>query len=101
MNNAFADYGCFNVKVEYDRVPIRHIAVQCPYCGKWFRAFDVLIGPNKLEYNSDVRQASFKCPVCSIVFGKVNLSTETANIIECTCAEDVYKDCLTKKVTWE
>ena len=32
----------FNVRVEYESTPIRHIAVQCPKCGKWFKGWDIV-----------------------------------------------------------
>ena len=31
----------FNVRVEYEPLPIRHIAVQCPNCKKWFRGWEI------------------------------------------------------------
>ena len=33
-----------NVRVEYESTPIRHIAVQCPYCSKWFNGRDIFNG---------------------------------------------------------
>lgn len=31
----------FNVRVEYEPLPIRHIAVQCPECKNWFHGMDM------------------------------------------------------------
>jgi hypothetical protein len=31
----------FKVRIEYDRIPIRHVAVQCPACEKWFHGNDI------------------------------------------------------------
>ena len=91
-----------NIKVEYDPTPIRHIAVQCPYCGRWFKGYDILISSNNnLAFSYDIKSAVFKCPVCTHAFGLREQENLILNIMDCSSSEEVYKDCLTKKVTWE
>ena len=34
-------YKKVNVKVEYDRIPIRHMAVQCPDCKNWIGTMNI------------------------------------------------------------
>lgn len=92
----------FNVRVEYESTPIRHIAVQCPKCEKWFygwdivkeeRAFDVL------RYKHDINWTEFKCPVCKEEFGGIQ-NNDKANIKEVGHPE-VYDGCLQRKEVWE
>ena len=57
----------FNVRVEYESTPIRHIAVQCPKCGKWFHGWDIVKGERAfdvLRYAHDINWTEFECPVC-------------------------------------
>lgn len=92
----------FNVRVEYESTPIRHIAVQCPECGKWFYGWDVVKGENAfdvLRYAHDIDWAEFKCPVCEKEFGG-RQHNDKANIKEVGHPE-VYKDCLQRKEVWE
>ena len=82
----------FNVRVEYECAPIRHISVQCPSCGNWFFGCDVT--NDDLLYSGDIYFAEFKCPVCDESF------SEDCSIEEVSYPE-VYDGCLKKKVTWE
>ena len=59
-----------NYKVEYDRIPIRHLAVQCPECDRWFNANDIVLTPEKIRYYSELVSTLFKCPVCFSLFGR-------------------------------
>ena len=91
-----------NVRVEYESTPIRHIAVQCSYCGKWFCGWDVVVSNNSLRdlrYDSDIHFAEFQCPVCGKGFGGLQ-NNDAPNIEEVGSAEKCYKDCLQKKEVW-
>lgn len=91
-----------NVRVVYESTPIRHIAVQCPHCGKWFSGYDVFVGDalRDLCYDDDIDFADFKCPVCEKGFGNI-VHGEKVEIKEVGDADECYKDCLRQKVTWE
>ena len=90
-----------NVRVEFDPAPIRHIAVQCPKCGKWFRGWDIHKGEFRdLRYNHDIDFAEFECPVCEAEFGGIQ-HAEKVFIKSVGSAEECYKDCLQKKEIWE
>lgn len=78
-------------RIDYDPTPIRHIAVQCPHCEKWFEGRDIT--KDSLQFEYQLRFATFHCPVCGETFdGDVE--------VEEVMYPDVYKDCLKKKVTW-
>ena len=91
----------FNVRVEYERVPIRHIAVQCPKCNNWFHGEEIVDDDCQLEYSSDISYATFKCPICEKRFGGIQ-HAHTPNI-EQVRFPLIYEGCLQKKVTtvWE
>lgn len=87
------------IRVEYDPAPIRHIAVQCPKCGRWLRGYDIT--EDKLEYEYQIYYAQFHCPICDKIFG-ADERYNFANVqIEETGYPDVYKDCLERKEVWE
>ena len=91
-----------NVRVEYEATPIRHIAVQCPACGRWYRGHD--ISDSDLQYEYQIHFATFTCPVCGEIFGytfETRGVCRTINVTECSSSEEVYKDCLRRKETWE
>ena len=88
-----------NVRIEYDPTPIRHIAVQCPKCEKWFHGRDIT--KDKLQYECDVYYAQFECPICGKIFG-ADMYTDWDKVhIEEVPYPNVYKDCLEKKEVWE
>lgn len=87
----------FNVRVEYECTPIRHIAVQCPDCKNWFRGWEIT--KDELRYSSDVNYAVFTCPVCEKEFGGIQ-HADAPNIEEVGYPK-VYEECLEKKVTWQ
>lgn len=92
-----------NVRVEYESTPIRHIAVQCPKCEKWFNGRDIINGDwlRDLMYDYQIYYAQFECPVCGKIFGADAYNNYASlNIKECESSE-VYKDCLQKKEVWE
>lgn len=91
----------FNVKVEFDNIPIRHIAVQCPKCNNWFHGWDIIKGDNpfdELRYKHQINWAEFKCPVCEKEFGGLQ-HNDGANIKEVGGSE-VYEGCLQRKEIW-
>lgn len=92
----------FNVRVEYESTPIRHTAVQCPICGKWFNGWDIVKGNGAFEvlrYDHDIKWAEFECPVCGTEFGGLQ-HNDKANIEEMIYPE-IYNECLKRKETWE
>lgn len=84
------------VRVEYEPTPIRHIAVQCPYCGKWFDGIEIVEGNWDLSYDYQLHHVSFECPLCVKHFG-VQYDDEID--VEEVSYPDVYKEVLRKKVT--
>lgn len=89
----------FNVRVEYESTPIRHIAVQCPKCKKWFRGWEIT--EDELRYSSDIHYTVFECPICEKEFGGIQ-HADNPNIKEVSYPE-VYDGCLKRKetVSWE
>lgn len=93
-----------NVRVEYESVPIRHIAVQCPKCGKWFNGRDIVNGDwfQDLMYSYQIYYAQFECPVCGKIFGGDECrDLSNVRIQEVGSSEECYKDCLQRKEVWE
>lgn len=94
----------FNVRVEYDNRPIRHIAVQCPKCNKWFNGWDIVDSSpyshpfEELKYDYNIRWATFTCPVCGEEFGGMH-NADKPNIEEVAYPE-VYDGCLERKEVW-
>ena len=93
-----------NFRIEYGSAPIRHIAVQCPHCGRWFHGSDIT--ENSLLYDYEIKMAEFKCPVCDTKFSCYNshnydVEVCDAHAAECWSAEEVYAGCLTRKEVWE
>ena len=89
----------FNIRVEYDATPVRHLAVQCPNCKRWFHGRE--ISSDEILYKHDVCFALFTCPICDEEFGfHFDGSFDDYEISEVGYPE-VYKDALEKKVTWE
>lgn len=86
----------FNVRVEYESAPIRHIAVQCPGCKKWFRGCDIT--EDVLQNDCDVDFAVFECPVCGRAFGGIQ-HADKPNIEE-VGYPDIYEGCLKRKEVW-
>lgn len=95
----------FNIKVEYDSRPIRHIAVQCPKCSKWFNGWDIVVTSRysspfeELRYDYNINWVGFTCPICEEEFGGMQ-NGDKPNIEECSYPE-IYDDVLTKKEVWE
>lgn len=86
------------IKVEFEPTPIRHMAIQCPGCEKWFHQADIVHG-DWIRYAYEIEAyTKCKCPVCGNEFdlGNVELD-ERVNFPE------FYDKCAKKKVTveWE
>lgn len=96
-----------NVRVEYESTPIRHIAVQCPGCERWYDGREIT--RDKLQFEYQIPFAEFTCPYCGRIFGndklgralQPDLHGEKINIRECWSAEEVYHGCLRRKEVWE
>lgn len=89
-----------NVKIMYDPAPIRHIAVQCPDCKRWFNGQD--IAEKELEYGYELYNTQFTCPVCGKIFGSSAYSDHRdVKVEECDRHSDVYKDIYRKVEKWE
>lgn len=93
-----------NFRVEYEPTPIRHIAVQCPSCGRWYHGNDIT--EDDLFYDYQAEMAEFQCPVCQTKFSCVDYCHDGVEICgthieECGSAEEVYAGCLTRKEVWE
>ena len=98
-----------NVKVVYGAAPISEIAVECPKCKRWFHGRDITVYP--LEYEPDISNAYFKCPVCGENFtgfddvefpGCPELTFKESNVdIETVLPSECYKDCVKSRAVWE
>lgn len=88
-----------NVRVTYEPTPIRHIAVQCPRCEKWFNGKDIT--KDKLEYDYQLYHAQFNCPACGKIFGADAYNNYATLYIEEMSYPEIYKDCLQRKEVWE
>lgn len=92
------------VRVEYEAAPIRHVAVQCPKCKRWFYGRDIVKGSKfrGLMYEADIMFSEFHCPICNNDFGYINAYTKDRVYIEkVSSAEECYNGCLEKKEVWE
>ena len=89
-----------NVRVEYEATPIRHIAVQCPKCEKWFNGREITY--SEIHYDYQICRAQFECPICGKIFGG-NEYQGFANVIiqEVGSATECYAGCLQRKEVWE
>lgn len=92
----------FNVRVEYENTPIRHIAVQCPKCDNWFHGWDIVKEEEAfdvLRYAHDINWVEFECPVCGEEFDGLQ-DNNKVNIEEVEYPE-IYDGCLERKEAWE
>jgi transposase-like protein len=95
----FRDKKPFNLRVELDPAPIRHIAVQCPRCQKWFYGHEIAAEGCSLMYDYQIEFTTFTCPLCHEDFG---YGTEYSNDhIERSSHPEIYDGVLTKKTVWE
>lgn len=84
-----------NMKIEYDDIPIRHLAIQCPYCKSWFIGHDIIKGD--CSYKHQLSEAECECPKCSMEF-KIDYRSD---MDESGDFPGFYDNCLRQKVTWE
>ena len=89
----------FNIRVELDPAPIRHIAVQCPFCQKWFYGYDIVHPGHELTYDYQIGYATFECPLCNKEFGSGTEYNDEQ--IERSSHPEIYDGVLTKKTIWE
>ena len=85
-----------HIRLELDPAPVRHIAVQCPSCKRWFHG--QAIADNWIQFEHEINFTKFDCPVCGHPFGAFEYGDE---IIIDTDYKDIYEGCLQKKETWE
>ena len=84
------------LKVEFESCPVRHLAIQCPDCNKWFHQADVTLKTwisNESEINEFTK---CECPVCGCKFDLGNVEYD-----ETVSFPEFYENCATKKVVWE
>lgn len=91
----------FNVRVEFEERPIRHIAVECPKCHRIFKGSDATDRP--LEFDYDIELAEFSCPLCGFEFGYKNgpFNPSDIPVVKELPYEEIYKGCLHRKTSWE
>ena len=88
-------YKKVNVKVEYDRIPIRHMAVQCPDCKNWFASYDIV--QSDWDYEHQINGAICECPICQNSFG----ISDDSNIEESGEFPEFYDKCKKQVTTWK
>ena len=90
------------VRVEYENIPIKRIAVQCPKCMNWLNGWEAMRGKdfNSLRYNNDIHYKVFRCLNCKTEFGGIQ-NGEEIEIKEVFSAEECYKDCIGNKEFWD
>lgn len=93
-----------NFRVEFEPRQIRHIAVQCPYCHKWFYGHEISHDDLRFEY--EIEFAKFYCPICDRDFSVYEYNDNpyaerNKKHIENYGYPEVYNDCLRKKEVWE
>lgn len=83
------------MKVEYESTPIRHLAVQCPYCKNWFMGYDIF--EDSPSYSYELTNARCHCPKCGSDF----VTDSESEISEDVSFPEFYDSCLKKKTIWE
>ena len=81
-----------NIRVELESAPIRHIAVECPACKRWFYGHDILKKDTRYEYQLDGTEC--ECPVCREEFSIISKVKESNY-------PQIYEGVLKKKEVWE
>lgn len=88
-----------NVRIMYEPAPIRHIAVQCPNCNKWFNGRD--IASRRFSTDYELVSTHFTCPMCGAVFGPdADGGYMHLNIEEHHNYREVYEDIYEKAEDW-
>ena len=90
-----------NVRVVYEPIQLKHLAVQCPKCDNWFNGWEVMQGAafHNLRFKNDIPFAKFNCPICGENFGRDH--HDTISIQEVKSIQECYKGCISKYDTWE
>ena len=87
-----------NVRVEYEPKQIRHMAIQCPYCERWFAMGDALAhGAKYVGYDDEIEFTNYHCPVCDRDFNRD--FGRKFHVTECSYP-DVYNGIMHKHVMW-
>lgn len=89
-----------NVRVDFEPRYIRHIAVQCTGCGKWFNGRDISVD-NKLMVVWDIYKTQFVCPCCGKVFGADAHNDFASLNVEEVEYPEVFEGCSRKVERWE
>ncbi len=87
----------FNVRAVFEETPVRAIAVECPKCKKWFNGRDIT--EDEIDYEYQIKFASFSCPVCGFSFG-YDTKNNNPSVKE-VGTDQVYRGCLHQKTIWD
>lgn len=87
-----------NMRIEYELTPIRHMAIQCPFCHNWFHGSDCT--DSWIEFGYQLQYTVFTCPMCEEVMNPENVKA-IFDITEPGGADEVYKGCKVSRTTWE
>ena len=82
------------VKFETESTPIRHLAIQCPYCKNWFHGNDITI--ELIHYVEELYLCDCFCPKCQESF----TISPSSSFKESNEFPKFYEQCLHKKTTW-
>lgn len=84
------------LKVEFESRPVRHLAIQCPDCNKWFKQTDITI-KKWISNESDINQfTKCECPACGCKFDLGNVEYD-----ENVEFPEFYDNCAKQKTVWE
>ena len=83
------------VKFETESTPLRHLAIQCPYCKNWFQGDDIT--SERIHYVEHLPYSDCYCPICQESFSIDPYST----LEESDEFPKFYEQCMHKKTTWE
>lgn len=84
------------LKVEFEPCPVRHLAIQCPDCNRWFKQTDITLH-KWISDESDISQfTECECPACGCKFDLGNV--EYGEDVE---FPEFYDNCSKKKTVWE
>ncbi|SEU09465.1 hypothetical protein SAMN05443270_3095 [Lacrimispora sphenoides] len=93
-NNVEPEKKIVKIKVEFEAIPIRHMAVQCSDCKNWFHGNDIY--KDGCSYKHDIFWNECECPKCGNRF----IVSENSDLGSANFPE-FYKECLQKKEVWE
>jgi hypothetical protein len=81
-----------NIRIEYESTPIRHLAIQCHMCKKWFVGGDIAVEAPRYSY--ELLDMKCICPACNTKFTMCNFDEED------WMGTSVYDGVYRKKVEW-